>query len=872
MKVSKSNVKHFPGKRGMVYYLWYTILFTCFCAAVFYPFWSSGTGLIYAEDGLWQHYHALIYYGKWLRAIVCSIIIDHRFQVPLWDHAIGYGADILTTFSYYVIGDPFAFLSAFVPARFTEVLYDCLVILRLYAAGAAFSAFCLYHKKRRVPVLAGALCYVFCSYAIYGGLKHPFFLNPMVFFPLMLLGADRVLEKKKYGLFIFMVFVSVVSNFYFFYMIVLGCMIYVLIRFFTFPHERPLCELGLCISRFMILGLIGLLMGMGVFLPTVRMFLGTYRYAAGTDWMLLYPSRYYTRFIGSFVFGKGTGYWTLLGYAWPCVPALILLFVWDFPVFRGHLFFGGKEGLCVRRMLRLAFLLLTGMLFLPVCGKIFNGFSYVSNRWVWIYSALVSYILTYIWDRLEPYIRIRQGYHAAVSFVLVLMCLHLTWNSFNRYDSKRGNDLSIFLPFGQAYRRLISEKAPQMQERMKAVPDDLWRFEKSRYTTTNEAVIFGYRGLQAYWSLTAGSVSSYLVDTRLNPYGTFSYSGADSRTILDELASVRYYISYDGYTPYGYKKIADGPGNEDGYGIYENSCALSSAYYYDTCIMQEKWEAMDPVEKQACLMQAVVLEKAADSLPDTILVEDVSKTDTRSKKVPCHLRAGENARITGEDSFAIEKKNGQVELEFEGRENCETYLLIRNLRVKTSRTRLNVYAAGKRKAKGYYIAPEDRYYYGQKDILLNLGYSKEAQTHAVLSVGNKCRCTFDEIAIICMPMDSYENDVKALSSQNIQVQTGVNQIHAKADFSRPGILCFSVPFSRGWKAEVDGKPVPLLRANVMYMAIGIDKGEHKVILHYCTPGLKTGLLLSLCGWILLLALFLLLQKRRNCQKRFNSKK
>ena len=92
-------------------------------------------------------------------------------------------------------------------------------------------------------------------------------------------------------------------------------------RFFL----APLRELGLCTGHFLILGLIGLLMGMAIFLPTLHMFFDTLRSGSESEISLLYPARYYARLLRSFVFGRGTGYWTLLGYAWPTVPALILL-------------------------------------------------------------------------------------------------------------------------------------------------------------------------------------------------------------------------------------------------------------------------------------------------------------------------------------------------------------------------------------------------------------------------------------------------------------------------------------------------------------------------------------------------------------------
>ena len=61
-----------------------------------------------------QHLNSLAYYGEYLRNILHSVFVEHKFEIPMWDMHIGYGSDILTTLHYYVIGDPLTLLSVFV--------------------------------------------------------------------------------------------------------------------------------------------------------------------------------------------------------------------------------------------------------------------------------------------------------------------------------------------------------------------------------------------------------------------------------------------------------------------------------------------------------------------------------------------------------------------------------------------------------------------------------------------------------------------------------------------------------------------------------------------------------------------------------------
>ena len=51
-------------------------------------------------------------------------------------------------------------------------------------------------------------------------------------------------------------------------------------------------------------------------------------------------------------------------------------------------------------------------------------------------------------------------------------------------------------------------------------------------------------------------------------------------------------------------------------------------------------------------------------------------------------------------------------------------------------------------------------------------------------------------------------------------------------------------YSKGWKAYVDGKEQAVLQANGMFCGLELDAGEHVVEMHYSTPYLIPGLIIS----------------------------
>src|SRR5262245_7833085 len=63
---------------------------------------------------------------------------------------------------------------------------------------------------------------------------------------------------------------------------------------------------------------------------------------------------------------------------------------------------------------------------------------------------------------------------------------------------------------------------------------------------------------------------------------------------------------------------------------------------------------------------------------------------------------------------------------------------------------------------------------------------------------------------------------------------------------RAALVVSDVPGDlRSWRARVDGRSVPLVRANVAYLAVPIEAGSHAVRLDHRPRGLPAGLAISL---------------------------
>ena len=211
----------------------------------------------------------------------------------MWDMNIGYGSDILTTLHYYVIGDPLTLFSVFVPRKNTEILYEILIFVRIYLAGITFSFYCFYRKNPKQATFIGSLVYIFAGWTIYASMKHPYFSNPMIYLPLVLMGVEKVYKKEKPYLFIWATAVAAMSNFYFFYMISIFMVLYAAFRYFGIFRERSVKDVFQWFLKFAGFYLVSLMIAAMIFLPVVMTLFGTERFQAQNYVPLLYDHVYY---------------------------------------------------------------------------------------------------------------------------------------------------------------------------------------------------------------------------------------------------------------------------------------------------------------------------------------------------------------------------------------------------------------------------------------------------------------------------------------------------------------------------------------------------------------------------------------------------
>ena len=81
----------------------------------------------------------------------------------------------------------------------------------------------------------------------------------------------------------------------------------------------------------------------------------------------------------------------------------------------------------------------------------------------------------------------------------------------------------------------------------------------------------------------------------------------------------------------------------------------------------------------------------------------------------------------------------------------------------------------------------------------------------------------------------------------------------------PGYVLLADAWYPGWQAEVDGQPVPLYRADLLFRAVALDAGQHEVVFLFRPLSVRVGAWISLAGGLGLIGLWL--WSRLFCPKR-----
>lgn len=845
-------------------YVVYSILYWLIIGSLLYKISALGLCTIGTTDAISQHYPIMSYIRSLWRNCFLTILNNRRYVFPMVDFTIGMGENTISALNYYGLGDPFYLLTLLSSQENLPYFYSFFFYFRVYAGGLAFMAFIseLIPSRSCAAYITGVFVYCFTGFTVLSN-AHIIFVHAMFYVPLMLLGAEKSMSNKRKGLLCVSALGFALSGFYFLYIGSISLAVYVIYRLIM--QKSTFKSAVEKIAALIIEYFIGLGISAVILIPAILGFFESER-GKHPKLKIIMPLSEILSVLKN-IFLSSAEPQTLS----VCTIGVIIITC--------VIFAGGRK----REKVNLAIFFLLAII--PFVTYAMSGFGALYGRWEFIINMYIAFLAADMFDELKC-IALRQKAALVMLLGILFVCgKKLEW--FDAYQFKETFKayviiLAVLFAALPLLKKIKKEQiwtyimllvavytintnwsvvardndVERLRER-DAVSEligkdtgggySFYRIDNERgfaepRTQMNISLFRGYNGTMQYFSIS----NPYYVDSFKRwdiSGGGFNIYGLDQRTVLETMCAVKYFIvrtKFEGIVPFGFEYVRTTADGE--WSLYENTNSLPIAYAYENVYDAELYNKMNGLEKQALMLRAAAVERYNGGLAclnkmDNELIEGA------------YTILDEDGVLAEEGIMSVEKGDSIV-LETQlksGGENCLLYTGEKRFGAKISIE------------NGY-----TKYGIAKTPVIINLGTAKTDKTVKVkFTFSDAADINTDDIYIIYHDLSKYGQYIDELKKDTDgRFRADTNRICGEVNFERDKLLCFSVPYLKGWHALIDGKEAETYLVNDLFTGIEVPKGRHAIELYYVTPGIRIGAAVSLISFIAVMAYILWKRKHR----------
>ena len=704
-----------------------------------------------------------------------------------WDWQTDLGANFIGSYSFYLLFSPFFWLTLPFPSDFVPHLMGPLLILKTACASLTSYLYIRRFVREDKWAVFGSILYAFSGFMTFN-IFFNHFHEPCVFFPLLLLSLEELVENNRRGFFAFMVAVNCLVNYWFFVGEVFFVILYVAVRISCGDWN---CSFGkFCLIAFE--SLLGVLIAAVGLIPSVLALMGNPRTGLETlltGWnMWIYGwSQRFPAILQSFFFPpelpSRPNFFPDMGAKWASLSAWIPLFSSVGAIAYCRV----KKRTFVKRLIIISMV----MSLIPILNSVFVLFSesyyarwfYMPVLMLCIATAValserdtpkmrfalasswryVAFIIVFFIAAIGFSPSVKDGeitiglYGNKLGFWLLsaaaLLCLLLTAlllfgvqsRSFYRVSSVLLSAVVVIFTTGYIFSGKASKASDDAfltgtvngrYEIADALPDDgVFARSDLYHCGDNLGMFWDLPNIQAFHSVVPASIMEFYPEIGVKR--DVSSKPSEDYPSLRAFLSVRWL-----FIPENDEEQSPMPGfryydSRLGYHIYENENFLPMGFVYRNGfdVEGESWDRLYQDDKVRAMLSSLALSREALDRNRDILTEEF--TDPY------------NLPLLTDSAY-------QERLQEIRREGCDSFEIDN---------------------RGFYAT-----------------------------------CQLDE----------------------------------------PAIVFFSVPYDKGWHAWVNGAPVQIEKANIGFMAVRAPAGECRIYFEYQTPGLFEGAVISGGGLLLLL--------------------
>ena len=712
-----------------------------------------------------------------------------------WSWYTDLGANFIGSYSFYLLGSPFFWLTLPFPTSFVPYLMAPLLCLKFATASLTAYSYITRFVKNKYYALLGGLLYAFSGFSIYN-IFFNHFHESIAFFPLLLIGLEKAMLEDKKGFFAFAVFINALVNYFFFVGQVVFLIIYFVARVKTGGFK-------LTLKKFAFLGfesVIGFCLTGILMLPSVLAILSNPRvdnFSMGWGSLLYHDVQRYPMIMQSFFFPPELppqpNFFPDSGVKWSSVagwmPFIGMTFVISFLANKKKHFLKNIIYTCI---------LFAMVPFLNSAFYAFNN-SYYGR---WFYMPVLMMALTTAISLEDESIDHAKGMRINSNIIIIFTLLLGLFPS--QRDGKTVLGLADKPDRFWAYCAITLICAVGVMLIYKYFYYDKEKFVKFLIIATS-VVIVGYPIYYLSMGKSYSYTTDYIINTALDARDNFDLPKTDDTK--DQFYRVDVFKGMDNQAMFWHM-----PNIQTFHSIVPGSIM---EFYPSIGVTRDVGSRPDESHVGLRSLTSVkFLFARADDYNQNVII-DTNATDPPMVGF---------TYLGFQNGFHIFENNNYIPMGF-------TY----DLYMKESTfDSLEVSQRENSMLTAIVLDEDQEFRYGN---LLT-----EADFTTLHSVTN-----FDIPAV-----------ADARSSNSAYYFSHDNHgFTAKIKTTKPNLVFFSVPYEDGWTATVNGEPVQVEEVNVGFMAVAVNAGESEIRFTYTTPGLYYGILISCLSMVVFMSYLLI---------------
>ena len=844
---------------------------------MFVVFTSLGVGFIgdktIVSSDMYTQYVA--YFGKFKDILSGDGSIFYSFNKSIGGNNIG-------LFAYYLASPLNLLLILFPKSAIGEFIF----IIYLIKIGLASLCFSLYiskvYKKKDLFVVIFSLCYALMSYNICFQMNI-MWMDGMMLLPLVALGIEEIILKGKYKLYMIVLFMVVVSNYYIGYMICIFSVVYFFYKSIIYKKISLPRTFKFFGASFITGGLASfLLIPVLISLSNGKADFNLFSEAITIKQNL---SSFLSKlFIGSYNMGQVMKSPTNI-YCSVMVAELLILYFFNKEInIRNKI-----ASLIVIVFIALSFFISTFILLwhgfdYPIGFQYRNSFIFcffviilAYECWLKIkgsnYKGLIIAVLFFVatsiyvsygeYDYLDTN-KIIATFIISLCYIIVFMIcikfntiskiilplislLVMTELSLNAYLSMKNIKYIDKGHIGE----YIETVSPLIEE-VKSLNDNFYRIEQVYRNTLNDSMLLNYNGLGHSSSANEESTGRLIKNFGFKTSTINEIYNMGTTIPIDSILGIKYLISMEEpefFKCYKYKQnmFYNKIKTEGNYAVYQNPYALPIAFMVNEALESTKSnEAKNKFAYNNDILKSMVNENYD-------IYKELNVTDIKLNNL---------SEVKYDDETVYQKEikgvKATIELTLKAHEYGPVYMFLKSSEYENgfSSKKSNISLQN-----GVSITVNSNVKYDQftghgYNIQFIGTYHKDEEITIEISVLNDS-FSLDEVQLYYCDMDRFQDIYKNLS-YNIIENTIYKDGYIKGDIKVTAdktLMYTSIPYDEGWNLKVDGEEYDYFKILNGLIGVKLQPGQHKIEFKYKLPGLRLGIGISIFSLGILILAF-----------------